>query len=179
MEEREFTKVKVLKYIAEHEPVSVKEIREALKISVGSIYHHFTMLGIILEQDNRKRYKINALGRKLLKDNKNDYQRAIDALDRQIEDELTVKPIRITKKKLEKLRELKHSPIESSAYRNIYDLMAIILATKEPVFTITGTMKRIGMTQSRISGLVDLMKRKKFLAMYQMMSYQKIHTVGI
>lgn len=162
--ERELTKTKVLRYIAEHEPVNVKQMKEDLKISVGSIYHHLTMLGSILEQDQKKRYKINARGRKLLQDSQNNYQRAIDALDEWMEDELMVKPMRVSDKKLGRLRELKHSPIESKAYRNVYDLMATILANREPVFTITGMMKRAGMNHGRIREIVNFMKQKKLLA---------------
>ncbi len=74
MEESEFTKVRVLKYIAEHEPVAVTRMKEDLKISIGSIYHHLNTLSGVLEQDHQKRYSMNNEGKLLLAKHNNNYE---------------------------------------------------------------------------------------------------------
>lgn len=164
MEKAELTKVKVLRYIAEHQPVSVKHIKENLRISIGSIYHHLAGLSSILEQDYRKRYQINPVGMKLLQDNNNDYQKVVTELEENLTNELMVRPIKISKKRLEKLRNLKDSPIESRTNRNIYDLMAMILASKQPVFTITWVINQVGVSHSRLTDILSFMKDKKLIA---------------
>ncbi len=59
-------RARLLKYIAEHQPVSVKQIKTDLGMSIGSIYHHLSGLSKLVAQDQQKRYMISAEGNAFL-----------------------------------------------------------------------------------------------------------------
>ncbi len=53
---------KLLRFIALNGSVSVKQMKESLDMSVGSIYHHLAKLGHLLEQDEYRRYRLSEEG---------------------------------------------------------------------------------------------------------------------
>jgi predicted transcriptional regulator len=59
-------RARLLRYIAEHQPVSVKQIKTELGMSIGSIYHHLSGLGKLVAQDQHKHYMISKEGNAFL-----------------------------------------------------------------------------------------------------------------
>ncbi len=105
---------------------------------------------------------INAEGKKLQKCH-NNYLEAITKVDARIADGLYLRPVKISKKKLDKLVRGKANPVEYKTYRNVYDLMATILASKKPVFTMTWAMRETRINHVRIMELLTFMKHKKLI----------------
>ncbi len=58
--------MRLLRYIDEHQPVHVLQIKSDLGISVGSLYHHLNKLRTFVTQDQHKRYLISKEGRAFL-----------------------------------------------------------------------------------------------------------------
>lgn len=63
----EHPRIRLLRYIAENQPASVKGVREYTDMSIGSIYHHLSKLKGLVVQNRSKKYLITEYGINYLK----------------------------------------------------------------------------------------------------------------
>jgi len=59
------TRRKIIEILGMQEKIGFKELREALGLGVGTVYYHLDMLSDFLEQDKKRKYKLNDRGQVL------------------------------------------------------------------------------------------------------------------
>ncbi len=233
---------RLLRFIALNGSVSVKQMKESLDMSVGSIYHHLTKLGHLLEQDEHKRYRLSNESLALVRlDAKQEEQKEVpevpvevpkEVLELKAQTEFIPRRVLILKflqenpnsgiarikdhlntdkntakwhlRRLSKyvlsdrygryslsplgaallarhqlnyaeiykflLQEAKASikrtrkdelgTLGIRAYRTIYDMIAKILGSKEPAFSISWVIKKVVLSSKRAENILSFMKEK-------------------
>ncbi|MGH9923142.1 MAG: helix-turn-helix domain-containing protein, partial [Nitrososphaerales archaeon] len=142
---KEHPRVRLLRYIAEHTTVSVKEMKSDLVMATGVLYYHLAELEPYLKQDESKRYFLTAESRLLLDKCEGNYEAASNLLAR--------------------LASATTSAPEVRKYRNLYDTIAAILDTNEPVFTRSHVIRKGKMTDKRAKDLISFMREKGLITL--------------
>ncbi len=132
-------RMRLLRYIAEHTAVSVKQMKAYLGMSTGTIYYYLSQLERVLKRDEAKRFYMTAQARLMLDKYHGDYSK-VDSEFEKIESGNIKSAIR--------------------KYRSVYDTIAAILDTKEPVFTVVRVVRKARLPAKRAEVLLSFLKGK-------------------
>ena len=58
---------KIVEILGEKQRLGFKDLKDALKVSVGTVYFHLEILGDLIAQDNDRKYFLTEKGRRALK----------------------------------------------------------------------------------------------------------------
>ncbi len=114
-------------------------MKAKLGMSTGTIYYYLSQLEPIVKRDEAKRYYLTAKARLMLDKHHGDYSK----VDSEFE-------------------KIESGDIKSAIrkYRSVYDTIAAILDTKEPVFTIIRVVRKARLPAKRAEVLLSFLKEK-------------------
>ena len=137
---QEHPRTRLLRYIAEHTAVFVKQMKSDLGMSTGTAYYYLAQLEPVLKRDEARRYYLSAEGRLLLDKYRGNYSEAEKVI-------------------FEKTASSNTATLELTKYRSLYDTIATILDTKT-IFTVTQVVRKARLTGKRAEMLLSFLKEK-------------------
>lgn len=155
----EHPRIRLLRYIAENQPASVKGMREYTGMSVGSIYHHLNKLKDLVVQNRSKKYLITEYGINYLKSDEAKLDIEVKLLD--IETSVDIKFVGdkrrailefIAKKGLASIKEMRSLKMSvGSLYHHLYTLMHEGLVAQSAGRKYALTVKSFNLLKSGIA----------------------------